>query len=288
VSTPGSTGRLILVATPLGNMADISPRAVATLAEADVIACEDTRRTGRLLTLAGVSARRLVSLHGHNEASMVPSVIEQLRSGSTVAVVSDAGMPVISDPGERLVRAAVDAGIEVSVVPGPSAAVAGLVLSGLPADRWVFEGFVPRKGRERAERLAAVAAEERTVVLYEAPHRLTATIADLARVCGADRAVVVARELTKLHEEVWRGTLGEAVDALAAPRGEYVLVLGGAAAPEISDEEIASALDAGTDVAAVAIALRVSKNRVYAIALGQRAKSPRQPRNPTRSPPHGR
>ena len=172
-------------------------------------------------------------------------VVHRLGAGETVAVVSDAGMPGISDPGERLVAAAVAAGHVVEVVPGPSAAVTALVASGLPAGRFVFEGFLPRKGSGRTERLAAVAAERRTVVLYEAPHRLARTLADLADACGGDRRVVLARELTKLHEEDWRGTLADALDRTATvePRGEYVVVLDGAAPPaEITDDDIVAAL----------------------------------------------
>jgi 16S rRNA (cytidine1402-2'-O)-methyltransferase len=267
---------LVLVATPLGNMADLSPRAVALLESADTVACEDTRRTSQLLRLAGIQPRRLVAVHAHNEASMVASILGRLGRGETVAVVSDAGMPGISDPGERLVRAAAEAGHQVSVVPGPSAAVAALVVSGLPTGRWVFEGFLPRKGSERAARLASLAAEARTIVLYEAPHRLVSTLGDLARVCGGERQVVLVRELTKLHEEVWRGTLSSAVELDREPRGEYVVVLAGAPpqAPT-SDEAIEAALaevlaldgDRKEAVAAVASALGAPKRRVYEAAV---------------------
>jgi 16S rRNA (cytidine1402-2'-O)-methyltransferase len=204
-------GHLVLVATPIGNLGDLPPRAVEVLAAADVVACEDTRRTGRLLAAAGVRARALVAVHDHNEASQVGTVLGRLRAGEVVAVVTDAGTPGISDPGERLVRAATQAGFEVRVVPGPSAAISALVASGLPTGRFVFEGFLPRKGSGRSERLAALAVEQRTLVLYEAPHRLGRTLADLAAALGGDRRTAIARELTKLHEEVWRGTLDEAV-----------------------------------------------------------------------------
>ena len=203
------TGRLVLVATPIGNLADLSPHAVAALAEADAIVCEDTRRTGRLLQHAGVTSRRLLVANEHTEAACAAEVAQLLGRGATIAVVTDAGTPGIADPGERLVRAALAGGHQVSVVPGAAAAVAALVVSGLPAERWAMEGFLPRAGRERAERVAAVAAEPRTVVLYEAPHRVARTVADLAAACGPERPVVLARELTKLHEEVWRGTLDE-------------------------------------------------------------------------------
>jgi len=270
-------GRLILVATPLGNMGDLSPRAASTLAGADTIACEDTRRTRQLLRLAGLDAPRLVAVHEHNEASKVDEILGRLSAGETVAVVSDAGLPGISDPGERLVRAAADAGYEISVVPGPSAAVAALVVSGLPTRRWVFEGFLPRKGAERRERLGAVAAESRTVVLYEAPHRLVATLAELARRCGGERRLAIVRELTKLHEQVWRGTLSAAVALETEPRGEYVLVLEGrpAVAAPATEEDIEAALQhelsAGGHrkeaVDAVAALLDVPKRRVYDAAV---------------------
>jgi 16S rRNA (cytidine1402-2'-O)-methyltransferase len=270
------TGRLVLVATPLGNMADLQPRAVSVLASADVIACEDTRMTGKLLQLAGVGSRPLIAVHEHNEASMVEPILDRLRRGETVALVTDAGLPGISDPGERLVRAAAEAGFTVSVVPGPSAAVAALVISGLPTGRFVFEGFLPRKGSERAARLTDIAASSRTVVLYEAPHRIRATLADLARVCGGARRVVLVRELTKLHEEVWRGTLETATAIAADPRGEYVVVLEGAPeAPPVTDEDIETTLagwfaggaDRRTAVAEVAASMDVPKRRVYEAAL---------------------
>jgi 16S rRNA (cytidine1402-2'-O)-methyltransferase len=261
------TGRLVLVATPLGNMTDLSPRAVSLLGP---------RRTGRLLSLAGIGAPRLLAVHEHNEASMVEPILERLRAGETVALVSDAGMPGISDPGGRVVRAAIDAGVAVTVVPGPSAAVSALAISGLPTDRWVFEGFLPRKGADRKARLAAVAGEARTTVLYEAPHRLVTTLVDLVAVCGGERPVVIVRELTKLHEEVWRGTLDGAVAREDVVRGEHVLVLGGAPPlGAVTDTEIDAALvgspDFPTDqraaVANIALALGVPKRRVYDAAL---------------------
>jgi len=260
----------------LGNLGDLQPRAISVLTTADAIACEDTRMTGKLLGLAGVPPRPLLAVHAHNEASMVDVVLARLERGETIAVVTDAGLPGISDPGERLVRAAADAGYPVSVVPGPSAGVAALVVSGLSTGRWIFEGFLPRKGRERAERLAAVAAEPRTAVLYEAPHRLRATIADLAAACGPERRVALVRELTKLHEEVWRGTLGDATSLDAEPRGEYVIVLEGAPpSPAVTDDEVDRALggwlaggaDRRTAVAEVAASLGVPKRRVYDACL---------------------
>ena len=201
---------LVLVGTPIGNLGDLSPRAVDELAAADAICCEDTRRTGRLLQHAGVERRPLVVVNDHTEVSAIAGVLERLSRGERVAVVTDAGMPGISDPGERLVRAAVAAGHIVEVVPGPSAAVTALVASGLATGRYAFEGFLPRKGSGRSGRLAEIAVERRTTVLYEAPHRVARTLADLAGACGPDRRVAIARELTKLHEEVWRGSLGDA------------------------------------------------------------------------------
>ncbi len=212
----------MLVATPIGNLGDLSPRAVDALARADAIACEDTRRTGRLLQHAGIAGPPLLTVNDHTEASRIGEVLARLARGERVAVVTDAGTPGMSDPGERLVRAAVGAGHRVEVVPGPSAAWPRWSCRGLPTGRFVFEGFLPRKGAARAARLAALAGEERTLVLYEAPHRLGRTLADLAAAFGPGRRVAVARELTKLYEEVWRGTLAEAVEWTAAepPRGE--------------------------------------------------------------------
>lgn len=272
------TGRLVLVGTPIGNLGDLSARARSSLEQADVILCEDTRRTLPLLNAAGISSKRLVALHQHNEAAMSESVIELVGQGRTVALVSDAGMPGISDPGERLVRACARADLEVSVVPGPSAVIGALVVSGLPADRFCFEGFLPRSGGKRAARLGELASEPRTAVLYEAPQRVARTLNDLARCCGNDRRVVLARELTKLHEEIWRGTLSEALDWLEgkALRGEWVIVLAGAplrAGP--SDDDIRDALrrrlaagDRRSEaVAEVAASLGASRGAVYRVAL---------------------
>jgi 16S rRNA (cytidine1402-2'-O)-methyltransferase len=273
------SGRLALVATPIGNLDDLTPRARQALDAADVVCCEDTRRTGRLLQHAGITPPRLVVVNVHTESEQVPHVLSLLEQGKRVAVVSDSGMPGVSDPGEKLVRAAVDAGHQVEVVPGPSAAVAALVISGLPTGRFVFEGFLPKRGRPRAERLAALAAETRTMVLFEAPHRLHRTLGDLAEACGADRRVVVVRELTKLHEQVWRGDLAGAAGWAAEeePPGEIVLVVAGApAAPPVTDEvlraALTEALDGGASVrdaaAQVASDLDVPRRRAYELALG--------------------
>ena len=219
---------LVLVSTPIGNLGDLSPRARAVLAEADVVCCEDTRHTGAMLKRLGIEARRFVSLNAHNEADRVELVLEELASGHTVALVSDAGTPAVSDPGERLVAAAAAAGFRVTAVPGPSAVLAALVVSGMGLSRWRFEGFLPRKGPERRHRLGDIASAPCPSVCYESPHRLAATLSDLAVACGSERPVAVCRELTKLYEEVWRSSLADAAAHFAAlpPKGEIVVVVG--------------------------------------------------------------
>lgn len=274
-----SPGRVVLVGTPIGNLGDLSPRAVEVLRAADVVCCEDTRRTRALLAAASVPAGgRLRALHAHNEAGAAAGAVDAAAAGAVVAVVTDAGMPGVSDPGERVVAAAVAAGLEVDVVPGPVAAVAALVLSGLPTARWCVEGFLPRAGRERGARLAAVAAEARTTVLYEAPHRVARTLGDLAAACGGTRPVACARELTKLHQEVWRGTLAGAAAWVGEhpPRGEWTLVVGGA--PEVAagagdlaaalEEAAAAGLDRREAVRRVTAALGLPRRQVYEAALG--------------------
>lgn len=279
-----AAGHIVLVGTPIGNLGDLTPRAVQALAAADIIACEDTRVTRKLLTHAGITGRRLVALHAHNEATAAPGLVAAAAAGSVVAVVTDAGMPGISDPGSRLVAAAAAAAVAVEVVPGPSAVLAALVLSGLPTDRFTFEGFLPRKGGERAARLAAIAAEPRTVVLFESPHRMRATMGHLVTALGGSRPIAVARELTKLHEEVWRGDVGAAATWLESvePRGEYVIVLGpapvGPSPGDLGDDAVTAALTArlaaGDDrkaaVAAVTAALGLPRRRVYELAVALR------------------
>lgn len=275
------SGRLLIVATPIGNLGDLSPRAAEALAGADLIACEDTRRTRRLLTHAGITGRPLLAVHDQNEGQRVPRVLGLLAQGQQVALVSDAGLPAVSDPGQHLVAEVIAAGYDVAVIPGPSAGVTALVGSGLPSARWVFEGFLPRKGAERSRRVAEVAAERRTVVLYEAPHRVRRTVDELAAACGPTRRVVLARELTKIHEEMWRGALADAVTHLAAtePRGEFTLVLEGAPEPLPADDDdieeaLRSRLQTGESrrsaVDAVAFELGLPRRRVYDVALNLR------------------
>jgi 16S rRNA (cytidine1402-2'-O)-methyltransferase len=225
-----SRSRVVLVGTPIGNLDDVSPRAQATLADADVVAAEDTRHTGRLLAHLGIDAAQ-VSYHDHNESSRAAELVARAAAGETVAVVSDAGTPSVADPGLALVRAAVDAGVPVEAVPGPAAFLLALVLSGLPTDRFAFEGFLPRQRGARRRHLAALADEPRTLVWYVAPHRAAAELADAADALGQHRRGALARELTKRFEEVRRGPLGELAQQVASdpPRGELTLVVAGAA-----------------------------------------------------------
>lgn len=283
---------LVLLGTPIGNLRDLAPRVVDELRDATIIAAEDTRRTRQLLAHEGIPAgNRLRAVHAHNEREGAAWVTRAIADGARVAYATDAGMPGISDPGALLVRACIDAGLPVEVVPGPSAVLTALVLSGFPTDRFVFEGFPPRKGVARRELFEQLATETRPVVLFESPSRLAATLRDLAAACGPVREVAVARELTKLHEEVWRGSLAEAAGRAAqvAARGEHVIVLGPAPArPEASDEEVeahvSAALEAGLtarDAAArVARDLKVARRRAYDAALRLRktggTDSPRQ------------
>ena len=234
------SGRLVLVATPIGNLGDIAPRAVTALAEADLILAEDTRRTGRLLQHLDISTPQL-SFHEHNERERLSDVLERLRSGDAVALVTDAGMPTVSDPGYRLVAACHEHGVEVTAIPGPSAVTMALALSGLPTDRFVFEGFLPRKGAARRERLETLAGEPRTVVLFLSPHRAAADLEDLGGALGPDRPATLLRELTKLHEEVSAATLEELRAGVAdGVQGEMTLVVAGAPPDEpepVDDEE---------------------------------------------------
>lgn len=273
------TPMLWLVATPIGNLADIAPRALEVLREVSFVACEDTRRTGLLLQRLDIGHRPLVAVHQHNEAAACSVVVERLLAGESAAYVTDSGMPAISDPGQRLVAAAVEADLPISIVPGPSAPVTALVLSGLPTQRWVMEGFLPRKGDARAARVAEIADERRTVVLFESAKRIATTLSDLVEVCGADRPAAVARELTKLHEEVVRGSLGELAQRFAdTPKGEIVLVIGpkeiqAPSASAINAElrhELHTGASARDAAATVAQRLGVSRNRVYPLAVALR------------------
>jgi 16S rRNA (cytidine1402-2'-O)-methyltransferase len=282
VSDAQATGRLILAATPLGDPGDASPRLVAALATAAVIAAEDTRRLRRLCADLGVTpSGRVVSFFEGNETGRVPALLDALRDGSDVLVVTDAGMPAISDPGYRLVAAAVAAGLTVTVLPGPSAVTAALAVSGLPVDRFCFEGFLPRRAGERRRALAALAGEPRTVVFFEAPHRLTATLLALVEAFGPDRPAAVCRELTKTYEQIRRGTLRELAEWAAGDvRGEITLVVGGAPAVASSAEpaELAAAVadrEAAAEsrkdaIAAVARAYGLPKRVVYEAVVTQK------------------
>ncbi|HLI20324.1 MAG TPA: 16S rRNA (cytidine(1402)-2'-O)-methyltransferase [Stellaceae bacterium] len=248
---------LYVVATPIGNLRDVSLRALDVLAAADLVACEDTRVSERLMSRYGLTAPRL-AYHEHNAERMRPVVIERLKAGAVVALVSDAGTPLISDPGFKLVRAAIAEGIAVTALPGASAALDALVLSGLPSDRFFFQGFLPPKETARRRVLAALAGLNATIVIYETAPRLAASLADMAAVLG-DRSAAVARELTKLYEEVRRGTLGALAAhyaAAGAPKGEIVVVVGGAGdeiAQEAGGEE---ALDAALDAALATMSVK--------------------------------
>jgi 16S rRNA (cytidine1402-2'-O)-methyltransferase len=235
---------LYLVATPIGNLEDITYRAVRVLSEADLIACEDTRHTRKLLDHYGIS-KPTISYHEHNEMERAPELVERIRAGASIALVSDAGMPLVSDPGYRLVRAAVDAGIPVVPIPGPSALLAALAASGLPTDAFHFGGFLPSKPIQRAKALEALAEEEATLIFYEAPHRLVEALESIEEALGP-RPVVVARELTKLHEEFLRGTaaeIRERMGAVDAVKGEITILIGKATAPAPDDRPLDQAVD---------------------------------------------
>ncbi|HEY5304947.1 MAG TPA: 16S rRNA (cytidine(1402)-2'-O)-methyltransferase [Acidimicrobiales bacterium] len=280
--SPVARGRLMVVATPIGNLGDLSRRALALLAEADAVYCEDTRHSRTLFSAHDIRPRhRLLALHEHNEASQCREVIERISRGELVVLVSDAGTPGISDPGARVVAAVVAAGLDVSTAPGPTALIGALSVSGLDTERFVMEGFLGRKSGERALRYETWRREERTIVFYESPQRLATTLGELAERFG-DRRVAVVRELTKLHEEVLRGTLTEVSVAVSAREilGEIVVVLEGASASApMSDEvvdaaltdHLASGLSVRDAVAQVVEQLGVAHRETYARALGLRA-----------------
>ena len=273
------SGTLFVVATPIGNLEDLSPRARQTLAEVDLVAAEDTRHTGRLLSHLGLKTRQ-IALHDHNEARVTAAVIEHLKDGRSVALVSDAGTPLVSDPGYRLVRAAHENGITVAPVPGPSAVTAALSVSGLPTDRFAFEGFPPSKKAARRKWLQARAADERTLVFFEAVHRIAATLADMVEVFGPDREAFLGRELTKLHEQCVVASLGDLLDQVDSgtivSKGEFVVAVSGAAGVAESSLEVdcllAELLELVPARQAAAIAARITggrRNALYERILGK-------------------
>ncbi|OLT54140.1 16S rRNA (cytidine(1402)-2'-O)-methyltransferase [Cellulosimicrobium sp. CUA-896] len=281
---PAESGRLVLAGTPIGNVEDASPRLRRLLASADVVAAEDTRRLRALAGRLDVEiAGRVTSFHEHNEAERADDLLDVVEDGGTVLVVSDAGMPSVSDPGFRVVARAVERGVPVTAAPGPSAVLTALALSGLPTDRFCFEGFLPRKAGDRARALAALADEPRTTVFFEAPHRVADALAAMAEAFGPDRPAAVARELTKTYEEVLRGTLGElAARATDEPlRGEICVVVGGAPPRgPVPVAELVPAVLARVDggerlkdvVGDVAAGSGVPKRELYAAALAARGR----------------
>lgn len=235
------SGTLFVVATPIGNLEDLSPRARQTLAIVDLIAAEDTRHTGRLLSHFGLKTR-LLALHDHNEGELAQRLVDDLIAGKNIALVSDAGTPLVSDPGYRIVTAAHRAGIVVSPIPGPSAVTAALSVAGLPTDRFCFEGFLPSKSMARNDVLASLANETRTMIFYESVHRITDSLGDLVAAFGSDRSAFLGRELTKLHEQCVHATLGELLDQTAdgtiTGKGEFVIIVGGSPEPQTSSLDI--------------------------------------------------
>ena len=278
-SGPAGRGTLYVVGTPIGNLQDLSPRAREVLGRVDAIAAEDTRRTRGLLSSIGLE-RPLMAYHEHNEDQRAPELVSRVAGGEAIAVVSDAGMPLISDPGWRLVRQALEAGLRVECVPGPSAVTAALSVSGLPTDRFVFEGFLPRRGAARAERLGQLAGEQRTIVLFESVHRLADTVAALIEAFGAERRIGVARELTKIHEQVFTGSLADLAAAVGADvplLGEFVLVVAGSAEEATADEAeirrvfgiLSRELPPGRAAALTAQLNGAARNRVYRLTQSE-------------------
>ena len=272
------SGQLILVATPIGNLGDISERMKQVLEQADLIACEDSRHSGRLVKHMGITSPKYIVVNDHTERDACNGIVEAIMGGKTIALITDAGTPGISDPGSVVVQAVIAAGLSVTAVPGPAALIMALIISGIPTTRFVFEGFLPRSGRDRAERLADIASEMRTVIFYEAPHRIARTLNDLAVACQPDRLIAVTRELTKMHEEVWRGSVSEAAlhFATVEAMGEFVVVLAAAEAPLPADEdlikealvrEFSTGLSTRDAVDAVVKKTSAPKRVVYALAL---------------------
>ena len=274
-----NTGRLAVISTPIGNLGDLSPRARDELAAAELVAAEDTRRTGQLLTTLGLN-RPLVSLHEHNETERIGELIEKLRAGARIALVSDAGTPLLSDPGFELVRRVAQEGVSIVAVPGPSAITAALSIAGLPTERFTFEGFLPARLAERRARLAELASEARTLVFFEAPHRIAESLEDMVNAFGAERRAAVARELTKVFETVYRGSLKRLSEQARGDanftRGEITVVVEGA--PRVAADPTHAQLDATLEVLlselapskAAALAARLTgtkRNDAYARAL---------------------
>jgi 16S rRNA (cytidine1402-2'-O)-methyltransferase len=276
-------GSLYVVATPIGNLGDLTLRATETLSNVDVIACEDTRRTGNLLRHIGAKEFRYVVVNEHTEYDATRQIVDALNNGDDVALVSDAGTPGISDPGSLLVQAAIEAGHQVVPIPGASASVSALSVSGMDSRRFFFEGFLPRDGKERADRLAFLKSVSVTTVVYEAPHRIAKTMNDLQENLGGERRVVLARELTKIHEEIWRGSIRDAVEHIsnAEPIGEYVILIESAPPrPAVTEDLIETALknalvdgrsvkDAANDVADM---FQLPKRDLYERALRLRGQ----------------
>lgn len=281
----GGTGILYVVATPIGNLADLGQRARAVLGEVDVVVAEDTRHTGRLLAHHGISAR-LESLHEHNERRRAPEILDRLLAGTSFALVSDAGTPLVSDPGYVLVRGAAEAGVPVVPIPGPSAFLCALSVAGLPVERFAFEGFLPAARGPRGARLEGLADDPRTLVFLEAPHRVAASLEAMCAAFGGGRRVVIARELTKRHETIIRTTLEKAACQVGTPRGEYVLVVAGRErvreTPAAAERTLGVLLEALPLRQAVDLASRatgVPRKRLYRLALDRRDEQENQGRS---------
>jgi len=268
-------GSILLVATPIGDVRDASPRVIAALEEADVVAAEDTRRALALASRLGIKlGGRLIALHDHNEAEKAAGIVESARGGARVVFVSDAGMPTVSDPGFRLARAAIDAGVPLSVLPGPSAPLVALALSGLPSDRFAFEGFLPRKDGEATRYLQDLATDPHTLIFFESPRRAAATLSRMAEVLGGDRRAALCRELTKDYEEVRRGTLGELAEGADNILGEVTIVVAGYERSARAEDHVGAVLALAAEgmrlkdaAAEVAAATGARKNDLYKAAL---------------------
>ena len=268
-------GSILLAATPIGDVRDASPRVIAALEEADVVAAEDTRRALALASRLGIKlGGRLIALHGHNEAEKAAGIVESARGGARVVFVSDAGMPTVSDPGFRLARAAIDAGVPLSVLPGPSAPLVALALSGLPSDRFAFEGFLPRKDGEATRYLQDLATDPHTLIFFESPRRAATTLSRMAEVLGGDRRAALCRELTKDYEEVRRGTLGELAEGTDDVLGEVTIVVAGYERSARAEDHVGAVLALAAEgmrlkdaAAEVAAATGARKNDLYKAAL---------------------